>query len=705
MDAEGLEAFSQEFYQDILAEADERGLFREDVFYDKCTEALEDVGEFSEAPRSFFQSTNNSIRVDGYCGDPIDGKITTDSEEPLTLGLIILDFHQGNDVITLTKTEMGKLFGRLLRYVEASLKQQFRSSLETSTPGFQLADLINTRWKRISKIRLYLLTNKVLSNRIDGLDAHDFQGREVVYSVWGLNRFHSLMSASGEREVLRVDFTNPPLHPLRALKASAPGAETTVYLTAIPGEDLARIYDRWGARLLEQNVRVFLQARSNVNKGIKRTIENEPELFFSFNNGLTATAESVATQIGPNGLEIASLENLQIVNGGQTTASLYAAYRAKRDLSKIYVQMKLSIVDAKRAEDLVPRISEYANSQNKVTTADLFANHPFHTRMEMFSRHEFAPPKEGAVKQTKWFYERARGQYNDQQAYLTRGEKNKFRAEFPKNQVFSKTDLAKYLMVWTDTPYVVCRGAQKNFVEFAKMVTDEWKQSELGFNKDYFQTLVAKKIVFDATESIIPRMDWYEAGGYRAQHVALTIGILAEGVRRLGKRVDFQSIWRNQAISPAMSSALRQAADVAHDVLMHPASGYRNITEWAKRPESWQRAKSIHVDWNPAWLGGLISPEEERSRASSSSKEQVEVNGIEAQRRVVYAGPRFWRNVQAWLLKEREASDKEMGCVRYAVNMLHTMPSDKQAIVLVRMMERIEKEGCPYRLPESPDGF
>ena len=450
--------------------------------------------------------------------------------------------------------------------------------------------------------------------------------------------------------------------------------------------------------MLEQNVRVFLQARSNVNKGIKRTLENEPELFFSFNNGITATAEAITTEITDEGLVITGLENLQIVNGGQTTASVYAAFKAKHDLSRVYVQMKLSIVSPEAAKELVPRISEYANSQNKVSAADFFANHPFHVRIEEFSRRILAPAKDDSFDLTKWFYERARGSYRDAQAYLTPAAKRKFAKEYPKAQSFTKTDLAKYLMVWTDKAYMVNRGAQKNFAEFAKDVADAWEKNDEQFSEAYFKYLIAKKIIFDLAGKVVQSRDWYEAGGYRSQHVVLAVGALANAARTLGKSVDFLSIWNRQAVTPAFERALGQAADAAHDVLMQPGEGYRNISEWAKQPKCWNALKQKNVYWDEGWISELISLEEEREIKSEGVKDQKELNGIEAQSIVVEAGAQFWQNVLEWCKKEGEATDKERGILQYAASMPNKLPSDKQSIILVDLMARLRKNGCPYRL-------
>lgn len=693
-----IESFHEDLFQEVVSWADADGVFKEDSFFDIVCDYLIEAGEFPEAERSYFHPDKSGIRVDGYCGDPLDNKDAAGLNEG-ALGLIIIDLNQSQDIATLTNTDMKKAFKRLSKYIEKSLDKKFRDSLEETDPGFGLADLIQARWDNISKIKLFLLTNKVMSSRIDGMEESLLLGKPVIYSVWDLKRFHRLIESGQEREPLKINFAELPSGPIRALLASSPNAKEKVYLAAMPGKDLAAIYDKWGTRLLEQNVRVFLQARSNVNKGIKNTLEHDPEHFFSFNNGITATAEGVTTEQSDDGLVITQLDNLQIVNGGQTTASVYAASRSSHDLSKVFVQMKLSVISPEDAKELVPRISEYANSQNKVSAADFFANHPYHQRMEDFSRRIFAPAKSGSFIETKWFYERARGQYRDAQAYLTPSQKKKFIVEYPKDQVFSKTDLAKYLMVWSDIPYFVNRGAQKNFAEFAKIIAKDWDNKETIFNEYYFKCLVAKKIVYRTAEKIVSNSDWYEAGGYRSQHVVLTIAILANGAKSLGKVVDFARIWSMQAVSESFLAALQVAADIAHEVLMNPGEGYRNISEWAKQPKCWQAATEEVIEWPQGWISELIDPEVEKENISEGSKDQVQLNGIEAQEQVVEMGARFWGKVMAWCLENGEGTEKEIGILNAAANMTNTrIPSDKQSIILVRLMQRLKAINCPYKL-------
>src|SRR5690606_15569568 len=197
----------------------------------------------------------------------------------------------------------------------------------------------------------------------------------VTMNVWDLTRLYKFIASGQTREELVIDFAEDFGSPVPLLKASEESAHFDSYIGVISGTQLAAIYDKWGARLLEANVRSFLQARGKVNSGIRRTILQEPAMFFSYNNGLTATAEDVEIADMGEGLLLMSARNFQIVNGGQTTASLHAARKAaEQQLKNIFVQMKLTVVPSSQAEEVVLLISEYANSQNKVSAADFFAN-------------------------------------------------------------------------------------------------------------------------------------------------------------------------------------------------------------------------------------------------------------------------------------------------------------------------------------------
>lgn len=685
-----LQEFHQEFFQGVLGTADAEGRYAEDAFFDLFCEQLTEAGELETADRAQYVS-QRGVRVDGYGGDPVDGNEI--------LSLIVADFNQSPDVVTLTATEMDAILRRLSNFLTKSLDDDFRNGLEETLPAFGLADLISKRWGCITKVRLFLISNRVLSSRVDGKEAGELQGKPVTYSVWDLSRLQRFVASGHGREDIEIDLEKDFGGSLSALPAHLKDAGYEAYLVAVPGAQLAAIYDRWGARLLEQNVRVFLQARGGVNKGIRNTIENNPEMFFAYNNGVTATAEAVTTRGSGDALLLTGFKNLQIVNGGQTTASIHAASGQKGiDLSRVFVQMKLSIVDQNKAMEVVPKISEYANSQNRVNAADFFANQPFHIRMEEFSRRIFAPSSDGTFRQSKWFYERARGQYQDERGRRTVAERKKFDLDFPKNQLFSKTDLAKFLVLWNCRPDIVSKGAQKNFAHFAGEIKKEWDKKPDAFNEGFFRQAVAKAITFREVEKLVTEQPWYQ-GGYRANVVAYAISKLAYDVEQSGYRIDFERIWKAQKLSAEMRDVLTNLAKAVHDVIVNTPSNISNVTEWAKQQACWNRVTELKIDLPKGLKNELLTKDEQQENERSAVKDQKMLNGIEAQALVVKAGGAFWRNVRDWGAGRQLLTLKEAGILDVAASMPVKLPTEKQCIAVVGILRRFQsEEGCPLAI-------
>lgn len=680
-----VEEFQAELFQDVLAEAEASGDYAEAVFFEKYCDLLTEAGELVTADYAHYRGPSGSgIRVDGYGGDPANAEGT--------LSLIISEFNFGTEGGRLTKTEMNQIFSRVEKFLNKALDGNWRNALEETSPAFGLADLIAQRWSGVDKVRMLLITNRELSDRVDGRDAGEIDGRTVTYSVWDIKRAHRFATTGHGREEIEIDLVSEFGEPLPLLAAHLSTTNYESYLAVMPGSMLAKIYDRWGARLLEQNVRVFLQARGNVNKGIRNTLENDPSMFFAYNNGITATAEQVETTDDHGKLMLKKLRNLQIVNGGQTTASIHMALRNKVDLSHVFVQMKLSIVAPDEAEAMVPRISEYANSQNRVSSADFFSNHPFHVRIEDFSRRIYAPSPDGTFRESKWFYERARGQFNDARSKLTASQRRKFDLEHPRSQLFSKTDLAKFLNVWEMKPDQVSLGAQKNFANFARWVDERWNHNELDFNEGFYRESVAKAIVFRKTEKIVSNQPWYE-GGYRANIVAYGIAKLALDVSKMKKSVDFKQIWNRQGISPAMEEAIALVARDVHDTLVDPPAGVRNVTEWAKKQACWDRIGGIKVEWPERFLKELISSEERKERKREHRKDQQVLSGIEAQTAVFNSGGPFWKAAIDWGKSKGLLTEKEIGILQTAALIPRKVPTEKQSIAAMEALGKLEAEG------------
>jgi hypothetical protein len=679
------EEFFHDFRQDVLAGAEANGSFLLAEFMDTVSRELTETG-FTEGFEFAHYRAQRGMRVDGYWFNDEGG-----------LDLFVADFDSRAELASLTRTETDAAFKRVANFFEASLKKNLAADLEVTSPEYGLARQIADRKALIRHLNLILVSERTLSDRIQALPDSETAGIPTSYHIWDISRLHRQRSSRSHKEALDLDFEAMFGTGISCLPAHLGSDTYQSYLVVMPGTILSTIYEKFGARLLEQNVRTFLQARAKVNQGIRTTIMTEPGMFFAYNNGITATAQGVETKKTADGLQITRITDLQIVNGGQTTASLFHTRRKdKADLSQIFVQMKLSVIDSEESEKVVPRISEYANTQNRVQAADFFSNHAFHIRMEEFSRRIWAPAGKGAQRETKWFYERARGQYADAQAKLTPAEQRRFKAENPKPQMLTKTDLAKFENVWDDHPRFVNLGAEKNFARYASRIGKEWEKSSDGFNEAYFKRAVARGIIFRATEKIVSAQPWYN-NGYRANIVAYTLAVLSELTRRQDKSLDFLRVWNLQEISPLLEGTLAVIASRVNDELLRPPQGISNISEWAKRDACWTRMLEQMDHFGallPGDFGGeLLSREEQLTEKRDARNTQRVDNGIEAQAKVLSIPAPKWAMIHDTLAAKRLLTPKEIGVLKIAMQMPMKIPTDRQCAVLLDTIGKARAEG------------
>ena len=680
-----VQEFFHDFRQDLLAGAEANFSFQLSEFLGVVVNELIDTG-FIDGFEFCHYRAQRGLRVDGYWFNDEDA-----------LDLFIADFECRDELLSLTKTDVEAAFRRVTSFFEACQSKDLYRGLEETSPEYGLAREIKDRGAQIKKVNFFLISERTLSDRIQSIENGSLNEIATTFQVWDISRLHRQHSSKGHKEVLNIDFSELVGSGVPCLPTYLDSGAYQAYLIVIPAIILSGLYEKHGSRLLEQNVRCFLQARGKVNKGIRATILNEPEMFFAYNNGITATAQDVETHKDEDGLKITSIKDLQIVNGGQTTASLFHTQRKdSASLEKVFVQMKLSVIAESESESVVPRISEYANTQNRVNAADFFSNHPFHIRIEEFSRRIWAPAQAGALRETKWFYERARGQYADAQSEFTPGEKKRFLAEFPKPQMFTKTDLAKFENVWDEKPTFVNLGAQKNFAQYAKRIGQEWEKDADSFNEFYFHRAIARGILFRKTEKLVSAQPWYE-GGYRANIVAYTLALLGFYCERNGKSVDFMNVWETQSVSDNLQKAIEVLAKLVNDDITHPEPGISNVTEWCKKDLCWTRLqnKADRLDriLSDDFKSELTSKSQIVEEKKSARKTQKMDNGIEAQRKAIEISGAKWRNL---LLRAREKgllTQKEAGILQIAAQIPGKIPSEKQSIVLIRILEKLSSEG------------
>ena len=282
-------------------------------------------------------------QVDGYAFDQDSGE----------LHVGVCDFRLERELQNLNADGINAIFRKARRFCEYAVQNDFLKKLEETSPEFELAWFIQDKADLIKRIRCVMFSNARLATRKKTLEAGHVIGAEITFNIIDFNRFVDIQNAMEGIEPIELDMSELHGEILPCLEAHFDNSGYESYLVVMPGSLLARIYGLYGARLMEQNVRTFLQARTKANKGIIRTANEEPEMFFAYNNGITATASGVKIETRENGSAgISRISDLQIVNGGQTTASLlYACDRGQADLSKVFVQMKLSIIKPEHVKE------------------------------------------------------------------------------------------------------------------------------------------------------------------------------------------------------------------------------------------------------------------------------------------------------------------------------------------------------------------
>jgi hypothetical protein len=653
--------------------------FREEAFTEVAIRLLEDLGQVEGGDVCYFERRLGRAigKLNAWHVDEENGQVD----------LFTTVYRDLKDPTTITATELGQAVQRAAR-VYAEAYSGLHREMEPASPAYDMMQRLHEVWPTITELRVVLLADGLAAD----LGNEDFNNNrlQVRVEIWDLKRLFRLAASGVPYEATRIDISERLGEPLRCLKMPESRADYQSYLAIIPGALLHSLYHTYGARLLELNVRSFLQARGKVNRGIRDTLQNEPARFLAYNNGISATAERVEVGQCPDGtLGITHITGLQVVNGGQTVASIHRAKERDRvDLSDVFVQAKLTLVQPEHIETLVPLISRYANTQNKVNEADFSANHPFHVRLQQLSETIWTPGE-----QSRWFYERARGQYEVARAREgdTPARLRRFEQATPSAQRFDKVELAKYLNAWAQFPHIVSRGGQKNFVHLmerlAKSHRDGWEP-----DAEYFKRLIGQAIIFKRAAKIGRQQKF---SGYTANAVAYTVSLLSY---RTAGRLDLDEIWTTQDVSTALDETLRTWMPVVHAGIAGSA-GDRNVTEWAKREECWRFIQTL-----PVTLGSTLEDELAEGQPLPTVGDPGGQRGHDltpADReniaRVMQVSAEEWIRISGWGARSNQLQVWQVGIATtlagYAATGWAKVPSKKQANQAVEMLRVAETAG------------
>lgn len=659
--------------------------------------------------------------IDGYSIDEADGSCC----------VFIVDYHGPNAEGVIRAEDVNSMFKKMRFFVEESIKTELYREIDNRAAMEFSRDLFYDNDK-ITKYRFYLITDAYNRLRTKTIKDETINNRIVELNVWDVTRLYDLVCSQAQKESVEIFLDDFGIEGIPCVKAvehtnvvadidvspisgdeedSGPANIITYssYLAVVPGEILNQLYLDYGAKLLEGNVRSFLSAKRKVNKGIQTTIKNYPEMFFAYNNGIAATATKIEIKNTKNGPVITYIKDLQIVNGGQTTASITnTILTAKKgefiDIGKVAVPMKLSVLEHSMAEKIIPKISEYSNSQNPVAASDFFSNHPFHIRMEEYSRKTPTPSKGGNQYQQYWFYERARGQYNQgKMKFIGKAQElRKYAERYPEKQVITMVDLAKYMLLYNCRPDIVSKGKQKTLQYFAEKIKASWEKSDTKYNEFYFKRVVALAIIYKCTDEIVKQSAWYkETRSFKANVIAYTMSIIFNHIRKKypNYEIDFKRIWNEQDIYEELREQITVLQNEVHNFITGPrVTG--NVTEWCKKELCWSRAQEEQV-WtiNDAFLATLVSKEVVEAEQKENKEKQKIVNEVNAIKEIFARGPKYWNTVLEWGLSRRLLSEKETSILKLAINMFVTgrVISDKQAQVVILARKKLIENGMPMQ--------
>ncbi len=552
--------------------------YPESVFAEVVMQHMADVGMTFEPQVCHYSAKvgNANLRLSGYAM----------SEDADQLDLFVSLYGGVDDVTPITDTETKTAADQCLRFLSRCTEGRLASTMDESNDAYALTLTIQECYANLDQIRVYVLTDR--QAKAKNFKPRDIAGKTVKLEVMDIERLHRHWSEGKPRDELVVNFEEVSGGALPCIYIPGDVAEYDYAMTAIPAEALRFVYEKYGARLLEANVRAFLSATGKVNKGIRDTLKDAPERFMAYNNGIVIVADEVHLgRTSDGGPGILWLKGMQIVNGGQTTASIYFTKKKtpEVELGRVRVPAKIIVLhsnDTVAEEGLISDISKYANSQNSVKLSDLSANKPFHVQLENLALSTYCPDGIG-----RWFYERAAGSYNVMLARegTTPARLRQLRDAVPTSRKITKTDLAKFLNAWAQKPDVVSFGAQKNFERFMAELTENGTENTVPLpDVPGYKQMIAKAILFKKTQSLVRPL-------FQAFQANVTAYVVALVANRLGQRLDLDKIWQRQDISSELRLQIQTWAGEVNRML-HESAGGRMISEWAKKAECWEAVRT-----------------------------------------------------------------------------------------------------------------
>ncbi len=565
------------------------------------------------------------------------------SETTGILDLFGTIYYEGQSPV-LTNNTAYKMVNDLTTLINVAIdgSEAKKTYREENPDVAEALDMIKNEYeqKHIEVIRLFVISNGFASEPIELPDA-EFHYKSVKtniimeYHFWDMGEvLKSEQQRQNNQEIL-INLQDEYQTNLECIEAFDEKNNIRSYLTIMPALTLAKIYHNYKIKLIDKNVRNFLGGKIKVNSEMAKTIAETPELFFSYNNGISSTAANIEISEENGRKYISSLRNWHIVNGGQTTSTIYNAYRSKAispNLSKAFVAVKISEVPEQGMPQLVGNIAKFANSQTKIKDSDLSANAQYMLDLENQSRKAWTSD----VPSTLWYFERLRGQFLTEKSQVGGAgtlKVKKFEEERPQSQRFNKTDVAKLEMAWMDKPYESCKGGEVCFDKFWKTI----KEKSPVVDETYFRNIVAKNIIYKRVESILKN------DGNKGHASIICVYTLALLSIRSKQKLNLNFIWENQNVHDDLVPVLKECIKaISEHIKLIGGDSSKNPQTESKKIDFWNNIQNKTL--------AITIPETvliDESETITITEEQKRV-----MERAINRGYDFWKNLSAWSKKD-----------------------------------------------------
>ena len=553
-------------------------IFTEQVMEHMANEGITFDPEVCHYEAVFGGAGRGKVKISGYAIPQPVGE----DDLPDRLDLFVSLYKGRAELENVSDIDVGKAAKQGLLFLRFSATGELLEKLDRTHDAYALVAEVKRVFPEIDTIRIFIITDGVARSR--NYAPAEVEGKQVHLEVMDIQRLFNHLQQGRPRDEILVNFKDICGAPLPSVWVPGTGEDEYDYaMTAMPGEALRYLYEKFGPRILEANVRSFLGVSSRgVNKGIRDTLRDTPQRFMAYNNGVVIVADKASLDRAEDGsIGLEKLQGLQIVNGGQTTASIFFAKKKhpEIDLSTVRVPAKIIVLreGGMDDEELIANISRFANSQNVVRQSDLSANKPFHREVEKLSTQIYCPDGVG-----RWFYERSTGSYKVmlEKDASTPAQRKKLQAVIPTNRKITKPDLARFINVWDQNPHEASLGAQKNFQVFMQKLMDREEAGEDVIpDREGYKKMIAKAIIFKSAHKAI-------RSHFKANQINITNYTVSLVSYKIGDRLDLGRVWESQAVSLQLYQQILQWAEEVAEVLERGAGG-RLISEWAKRPECW----------------------------------------------------------------------------------------------------------------------